>query len=116
MKNRIFLAFLFAIANSLCFAQDWSNEQTRIIKKFNLSENDHRGVIFINSGSECDEQAESPIDAVKIFFEQAKNVHMPKNNANKILLIKTDSINKLINASIPNDPSTYFVTTPTIQL
>ena len=69
MKNRIFLAFLFAIVSSLSFAQDWSNEQAGIIKEFNLYENDHRGVIFINSGSECDEQAESPIDAAKIFFE-----------------------------------------------
>ena len=65
---KITISFFLLFLSTLSFAQSWTKEEKAVLTKYNLSENDHRGVIF-TKGKKCDINFENTVDALIDFFQ-----------------------------------------------
>ncbi len=65
---KIIISLMMLIPSTFSFAQSWTPQQMKILNKFNLSEDDHRGVVF-TEGNDCDKHFENTVSALLDYFQ-----------------------------------------------
>ena len=65
---KLFLMAVFVFSGLNVFSQEWTTSQLEVIKKYDLSEKDHRGVIFTTTKDDCDTSYASIIEAIEAYF------------------------------------------------
>ena len=65
---KITISILILFLSTLSFSQSWTTEEKAVLTKYNLSENDHRGIILTADGNSCDVEVDSQLEAIESFF------------------------------------------------
>ena len=69
MKNLVLILLAFFPILSFGQDQNWNQEQLQVLNEFNLDKNDHRGVIFTATSSQCDLSEENLEKGAIYFFK-----------------------------------------------
>lgn len=72
MKKLIILALLVLPLTSLGQENQWTQEELKVLEKFSLNKEDHRGLVLSQNDNNCHLQAASIKEGIESFFKSVE--------------------------------------------